>query len=126
MVPELKSPTISVYITVAIAETTHFESDTSAITILPVLAQIEDPPEFLLKHHVQRDGMHIRKSSVDFFVEICKAADGEQHIDIFIKWPLFHSCNIDPFKFLLWHGFCYRISYLYEDTLPSIYLRVIK
>ena len=73
IVPEMKSPTTWRYytcITVATVKETHFESNTSAITILPVLAQIEDPPEFLLKHHVQREGMHIRKSSVDFFVEI--------------------------------------------------------
>ena len=52
VVPPLKSPTISAYITVAIVETTHFESYTSAITILSVLVQIKNPPVFLLKHHV--------------------------------------------------------------------------
>ena len=129
MVYELKSPTIWIKApdrSAIIVETTHFESDTSAITILPVLAQIEDPPEFLLKHHVQREGIYVTMSPIDFFVEIGKAADGEQHIDIFIKWPLFYSGNVNFVKFLFGHGFRNRIPYLYKDTLPSIHLSVIK
>ena len=87
---------------------------------------VKNPPEFLLKHHVQREGMHIRKSSVDFFVEIGKAADREQYIDIFVKRPLFYSGNVNFVKFLFGHRFCNRIPYLYKDTLPSIHLRVVK
>ena len=65
---------------------------------------VKNPTEFLLKHHVQREGMYVTISPVDFFVEIGKAADGEQHIDIFVKWPLFYSGNVNFVKFLFGHA----------------------
>ena len=87
---------------------------------------VKIPPEFLLEHHVQCEGIYVTMGPIDFFVEICKATDGEQHIDIFIKWPLFHSGYIDPVKFLFGHRFCNRIPYFNEDALSSIRLGVIK
>ena len=87
---------------------------------------VKNPPEFLLKHHVQCEGVYVTMSPVDFFVEIGKAADGEQHIDIFVKWSLFYSGNVNFVKFLFGHRFCNRIPYFNEDALSSIHLGVIK
>ena len=65
---------------------------------------VKNPPEFLLEHHVQCEGIYVTMSPIDFFVEIGKAANGEQHIDIFVKWPLFYSGSIDSVEFLFGHG----------------------
>ena len=87
---------------------------------------VKNPAEFLLKHHVQCEGIYVTMSPIDFFVEIGKAADGEQHIDIFVKWPLFYSGNVNFVKLLFGHRFCNRIPYFNEDALSSIHLGVIK